>query len=59
MDWDGDGVVDPGAVLTDFTGISAPFEYPEGLDLEIRTDQLTIEESVEKLLDFILPKIKY
>jgi len=45
--------------IKDFTGISSPFEYPEGLDLEIRTDQLTIEESVEKLLDFILPKIKY
>jgi adenylylsulfate kinase len=45
--------------IKDFTGISAPFEYPEGLDLEIRTDKLTIEESVKKLLDFVLPKVLY
>jgi len=45
--------------IKDFTGISSPFEYPEGLDLEIRTDLLTIEESVKKLLNFVLPKIEY
>jgi adenylylsulfate kinase len=45
--------------IKDFTGISAPFEYPEGLDLEIRTDLLTVEESVKKLLDFVLPKVEY
>lgn len=45
--------------IKDFTGISAPFEYPEGLDLEIRTDQLTVEESVKKLLNLVLPKVEY
>jgi adenylylsulfate kinase len=45
--------------IKDFTGISAPFEYPEGMDLEICTDQLTIEDSVKKLVDFVLPKVKY
>ena len=45
--------------IKDFTGISAPFEYPEGLDLEIRTDLLTIEQSVEKLLNFVLEKVEY
>jgi len=45
--------------IKDFTGISSPFEYPEGLDLEIRTDLLTIEESAAKLLTFVLPKIEY
>lgn len=45
--------------IKEFTGISAPFEYPEGMDLEIRTDQLTIGESVKKLLDFVLPKVEY
>jgi adenylylsulfate kinase len=45
--------------ISDFTGISAPFEYPEGMDLEIRTDLLTIEESVKKLLNFVLEKVEY
>jgi adenylylsulfate kinase len=44
--------------IKDFTGIGSPFEYPEGLDLEIRTDLLSIEESVDKLMEFVLPKIE-
>jgi adenylylsulfate kinase len=43
--------------IKDFTGISSPFEYPEGLDLEIRTDLLSIEASVDKLMEYVLPKI--
>jgi len=34
--------------IKDFTGIGAPFEVPVYADLEIRTDQLSIEKSVEK-----------
>ena len=45
--------------IKDFTGISAPFEEPVEPDLEIRTDKLTVEESVKKLLDFVLPIITY
>ena len=44
--------------IKDFTGIGAPFEVPIDADLEIRTDLLTIEESVKKLLDFLLPRIQ-
>ena len=44
--------------IKDFTGIGAPFEAPVGADLEIRTDLLTIEQSVERLLEFLLPKIR-
>jgi adenylylsulfate kinase len=43
--------------IKDFTGIDSPFEVPEGADIEIHTDQLSIEESVQKLLEFLLPKI--
>jgi len=43
--------------IKDFTGISAPFEVPIEADLEIRTDLLNVEESVEKLLEFILPRV--
>jgi len=44
--------------IKDFTGISAPFEEPVSADIVIRTDQMTIEESIETLLEFILPKIR-
>lgn len=45
--------------IKDFTGVNAPFEAPANFDIEIRTDLLTIEESVKKLLDFIIPRITY
>ena len=44
--------------IKDFTGISSPFEAPENPELEINTSELSIEESVKKVLDYILPKIK-
>lgn len=44
--------------IKDFTGISSPFEIPSGADLEIRTDLLTIDESVDKLMEFLLPRIR-
>ena len=44
--------------IKDFTGITSPFETPENIDLEIHTDLLSIEESVEKMLGLILPRIK-
>ena len=45
--------------IKDFTGITSPFETPMNIDLEVRTDELSIEESVEKILKAILPKITY
>ena len=44
--------------ITNFTGISAPFEVPEHPKLEINTSKLSISESTQKVLDFILPIIK-
>jgi adenylylsulfate kinase len=44
--------------IKDFTGIGSPFEEPEQAALEIRTDLLTIGESVKKLLEYLLPKIQ-
>jgi adenylylsulfate kinase len=46
-------------LIKDFTGIDSPFEPPENPDIEIRTDLLNIEEGVDKLLNFVLPLIKY
>ena len=45
--------------IKEFTGITSPYEPPVNIDLEIRTDLLTIEESVRKALDIILPRITY
>ncbi len=44
--------------IENFTGISSPFEDPESPDLEVNTSELSIEESVQKVLDYILPIIK-
>ncbi len=41
-----------------FTGIDAPYEAPESPDLELRTDELSLEESVEQLYRFLLPQIQ-
>jgi len=43
--------------IKEFTGITSPFEAPQHVDLEIRTDLLTIEESVNKLLEVVLPRV--
>ena len=44
--------------IKDFTGISAPFEAPINPALTINTSELSIKESVKKVLDHIFPKIK-
>jgi adenylylsulfate kinase len=44
--------------IKNFTGISAPFEAPKSAEIEINTAQLSIDESVQKVLDYILPIIK-
>ena len=44
--------------IKDFTGVSAPFEAPEHLALSLDTSVLSLEESVNKLLELILPKVK-
>jgi adenylyl-sulfate kinase len=39
--------------IKDFTGISSPYEAPDHPDVEICTDQLSINESVSKIRDFL------
>ena len=38
--------------ITDFTGISSPYEAPTSAELEIRTGETTMEDSLGLLLDF-------
>ena len=45
--------------IKDFTGIDSPFEAPVNPDIEIKSDQLSIEESVKICMDHILPIITY
>ena len=44
--------------IKNFTGINAPFEAPQNPALEINTSKLSIDDSVNKILNYILPKIK-
>lgn len=44
--------------IKNFTGIDSPFEHPQNADVSVRTDLQTVEESVQQVLDYILPQIK-
>ena len=44
--------------IKEFTGISAPFEAPEHPALSLDTSKLSLEESVNRLVELILPKVK-
>jgi len=44
--------------IKNFTGISAPFEAPAHQALTLDTSALSLEESVNKLLELILPRIQ-
>lgn len=43
--------------LKNFTGIDSPYEPPTNPCLEIRTDQCTVSEAVDQIIDYIVPKI--
>lgn len=44
--------------ISDFTGISSPFEAPENPDVHIRTNETSLEASLNELIQAVLPKIK-
>lgn len=44
--------------IKNFTGISAPFEAPAHPALTLDTSALSLEESVHKLLELIIPRIQ-
>ena len=45
--------------ILNFTGIDSPFEIPKDCDLEIKTNVLSIKDSVEMILDRVLERIKF
>lgn len=44
--------------VKNFTGITSPYERPQKPDVVIETDKMTIEASIEALMDAILPQIE-
>jgi adenylylsulfate kinase len=43
--------------ISNFTGISAPFEEPEHPELDVPTHELSIEEATAMVVDYIIHKI--
>ncbi|MDX2070444.1 MAG: adenylyl-sulfate kinase [Haliscomenobacter sp.] len=46
-------------LIKGFTGIDDPYEAPENPELEIRTDQMSIEESVRRIVEYLRPLVTY
>jgi len=44
--------------IKNMTGISAPYEVPENPDIEIKTKEKSVEDSVKKIIEYITPKLK-
>ena len=42
--------------ITNFTGVSDPYEAPENPEIEVRTDSETEDESTEKILGYMFEK---
>ena len=45
--------------IKSFTGIDSPFEDPKNPDIKLETDKYELEEVLDQLLKFVIPKIKY
>lgn len=40
-------------IIKEFTGVSAPYEEPENPEIHVRSDKCTIEEAVQKVVDYL------
>ena len=45
--------------VKNFTGISSPYEKPTSPDVVIETDKISVERSMEVLIEAIVPRITY
>jgi adenylylsulfate kinase len=43
--------------IKNFTGVNAPYEPPENPDIEVNTGRLSAADSVQKIIDYIIPHI--
>ena len=46
-------------IIKNFTGIDSPYEEPENPDVEIKTTDMSVETSINKILNVLLPRIEY
>lgn len=46
-------------LIKNFTGIDSPYEAPINPDVELKTEEISIEQSVQKILDILLPRIEF
>ncbi len=46
-------------LIKEFTGIDSPFEEPEHPDLILDTSSDTIEQSLHRMINFVIPLIQY
>jgi len=44
--------------IKNFTGISSPFDRPDDADITINTKELTIDEGVQKALEYVISKVE-
>lgn len=44
--------------IKNFTGLDAPFEAPTQPDIEVKTDQMTVEESIDLIFEKLIERIK-
>lgn len=44
--------------IKNMTGISAPYQAPEKPDIEIKTEEKTVDEAVNDIVNYIMPKLK-
>jgi len=40
-------------IIKNFTGIDDPYEEPEHPEIRVETDEMNIEESVEKIMNYL------
>ena len=45
-------------IIKEYTGVGAPFEVPATPDFRLQTDQESLEDSIEKLVAYILKIVK-
>ena len=44
--------------IINMTGISAPYEAPENADVEINTEEESVDKSAQRIIDYIKPKLE-
>lgn len=45
--------------IPEFTGISSPYEAPEKPELAVHTDRESVEDCVTRILDLLLPQVRF